>query len=74
MSGIDIIAADAGMDVDTTPAQMAGFVFPTVAEQLSSYFNAGGLATQAAASLGLVFSDESDAAKLAATIDGSFLE
>ena len=74
MSGIDIIAADAGMDVDTTTAQMAGFVFPTVAEQLSTYFNEGGIATQAAASLGLVFSDESDAAKLAATIDGSFLE
>ena len=74
MSGIDIIAADAGMDVDTTTAQMAGFVFPTVEEQLNSYFNEGGIATQAAASLGLVFSDESDAAKLAATIDGSFLE
>ena len=72
--GIEIIAADAGMDVDTTTSQMSGFVFPTVAEQIASYFNDGGIATQAAASLGLVFSSESDAAKLAATIDGSFLE
>lgn len=72
--GIEIIAADAGMDVDTTTAQMSGFVFPTVAEQIANYFNEGGIATQAAASLGLVFSSESDAAKLAATIDGSFLE
>lgn len=72
--GIEIIAADAGMDVDTTTSQMSGFVFPTVAEQIANYFNEGGIATQAAASLGLVFSSESDAAKLAATIDGSFLE
>ena len=72
--GIEIIAADAGMDVDTTSSQMSGFVFPTVAEQIANYFNEGGIATQAAASLGLVFSSESDAAKLAATIDGSFLQ
>ena len=72
--GIEIIAADAGMDVEKTKGQMAEFVFPTVAEQLATYFNEGGIATQAAASLGLVFSSESDAAKLAATIDGSFLE
>ncbi len=72
--GIEIIAADAGMDVDKTTSQMSEFVFPTVEEQLASYFNEGGIATQAAASLGLVFSSESDAAKLAATIDGSFLQ
>ena len=74
VEGIEIIAADGGMDVDTTSSQMAGFVLPTVSEQIASYFSEGGIATQAAASLGLVFSSESDAAKLAATIDGSFLQ
>lgn len=49
------VAADAGMDVATTKDQMAGFVFPTAAEQQSGYFGADGIAAAAAESLGLVF-------------------
>ena len=30
--------ADAGMDFETTKNQMAGFIFPTIAEQQSGYF------------------------------------
>ncbi len=68
------VAADAGMDVETTKNQMAGFTFPTAAEQLADYFGANGIAAAAAASLGLVFSGDSDGAAIAKTIDGSFLE
>jgi len=41
--------------------------------QLEQYFNKGGIAASAAASLGLVFSGDSDGSKIAKTIDGSFL-
>ncbi len=49
------VAADAGMDVATTKSQMAGFVFPTAAEQKSGYFGKDGIAASASESLGLVF-------------------
>jgi len=68
------VAKDAGMKVETTKAQMADFVFPTAKEQLEQYFNKGGIAASAAASLGLVFSGGSDGAKIAKTLDGSFLK
>lgn len=68
------IAADAGMDVETTKNQMAGFVFPSAADQAADYFGADGIAAAAAASLGVVFSDDSDSAGIASTIDGSFLQ
>ena len=68
------VAADAGMDVETTKNQMSGFTFPTPAEQASGYFGADGIAAAAAASLGLVFSDDSDGAAIAKTLDGSFLQ
>ena len=71
------VAADAGMDVDTTRNQMAGFQFPTAAEQLETYFGNNGVAAAAAESLGLVFvkSNISNlAGSVSATIDGSFLE
>ena len=70
---IEIIAGDAGMSVETTAGQMAGFVFPTVEQQQADYCGEGGIAAAAAASLGLVFSGESDSAQLADTIDCSFL-
>ncbi len=70
---IAIIAADAGMDVETTLAQMSEFAFPSVEAQLANYFGADGTAAAAAASLGLVFGAD-DAEMLASTIDGSFLE
>jgi taurine transport system substrate-binding protein len=49
------VSADAGMDFNTTKGQMAGFVFPSVAEQQSDYFGKDGIAAAAAESLGLVF-------------------
>jgi len=67
------VAKDAGMNVPTTKKQMADFMFPTAKEQLEQYFNKGGIAASAAASLGLVFSGDSDGSKIAKTIDGSFL-
>ncbi len=49
------VAADAGMDFGTTKNQMAGFVFPTIADQKETYFGSNGIAVSAAESLGLVF-------------------
>jgi taurine transport system substrate-binding protein len=68
------VAADAGMDVETTKAQMADFIFPTAQEQVDNYFGPEGIAAAAAASLGVVFSDDSDGSAIAKTIDGSFLQ
>jgi taurine transport system substrate-binding protein len=49
------VAADAGMDFNTTKNQMAGFIFPTAAEQKEQFFGSNGVAVDAAESLGLVF-------------------
>ena len=49
------VASDAGMDVSTTKNQMAGFIFPTAAEQKEQFFGPNGVAVSAAESLGLVF-------------------
>ena len=49
------VAADAGMDFNTTKNQMAGFIFPTAAEQKAQFFGSNGVAVDAAESLGLVF-------------------
>jgi len=70
------VSKDAGMDLETTKNQMAGFVFPSKAEQLSTYFGNSGVAGAAAESLGLVFSKSNIAIKgsLMKTIDGSFLK
>ena len=67
-------AQASGMDVSTTKAQVADFIFPSVDEQLSQYFGKNGTAAAAAASLGLVFSSDSDGSAIAKTIDGSFLK
>lgn len=68
------VAAAAGMDIETTKTQVESFILPSTKEQLEQYFAKGGIAETAAASLGLVFSDASDADSIAKTIDGSFLE
>ena len=49
------VAADAGMDFGTTKSQMAGFVFPSIADQKETFFGSSGIAVSAAESLGLVF-------------------
>ena len=68
------ILSDAGMDFETTKAQMADFIFPTAAEQIATFFNKNGIAAQAAASLGLLYSNDSDGAMIAKTLDGSYLK
>ena len=49
------VAADAGMDIATTKAQMSGFIFPSAEDQQTTYFGKDGIAADAAESLGLVF-------------------
>ena len=74
---ITAVAADAGMDFNTTQNQMAGFVFPTVEEQQTTYFGEGGVAAAAAESLGAVFVKTNISnykGSLGATIDGSYLQ
>ncbi len=69
-----IVAEASGMDMETTKVQVEAFIVPSNKEQMEQYFGENGIAAEAAASLGLVFSDATDAAALAKTIDGSFLE
>ena len=69
-----IVARASGMDLETTKSQVAGLIPPSAKDQLEKYFNEGGIAAQAAASLGLVFQGDSDGSAIAKTIDGSFLE
>jgi len=69
-----IVSEASGMDLETTKSQMAAFIMPSNKEQMEQYFGENGIAAEAAASLGLVFSDATDADALAKTIDGSFLE
>ncbi len=69
-----IVAEASGMDMETTKAQVDAFIVPSNKEQMEQYFGENGIAAEAAASLGLVFSDATDADALAKTIDGSFLE
>jgi taurine transport system substrate-binding protein len=49
------VAADAGMDLQTTLDQMTDFSFPTADEEKRDYFGKDGIAAAAAESLGLVF-------------------
>jgi taurine transport system substrate-binding protein len=65
------VATDAGMDVETTKSQMAGFTFPTAREQKKEYLGKKGIAAAAAESLGTVFSDAGISFKK--VIDRSFL-
>ncbi len=75
-SKIDMIAKESGMDMDTTKNQMADFVLPTNAEQLSDYFSEGGLAAQAIEVVGGAFAtDENPALEdYSNVIDTSFLK
>lgn len=68
------MAEASGMDVETTKTQMSTFIMPSLQDQIDNYFNEDGTAAQAAASLGLVFADDSDGTAIAKTIDGSFLK
>ncbi|MDE0208911.1 MAG: ABC transporter substrate-binding protein [Boseongicola sp.] len=71
---IQIVADASGMNVEATKTTLAGFVIPSVEDQIDNFFNEGGDAAAAAASLGLVFQGDSDGSQIAKTIDGSFLQ
>jgi taurine transport system substrate-binding protein len=68
------VAKDAGMSVEDTRSQMEGMIFLSEEDQKSKFFGADGVAAGAAAALGVVFSDASDGASIAKTIDASFLD
>ena len=68
------VAVGSGMEVEVAKSTAAGLIAPSAQEQIDTYFNEGGIAVQAAASLGLVFSGADGTEALAKTIDGSFLE
>lgn len=75
-SKLDVIAKDAGMDAETTKNQMADFILPSNADQLSNYFGDGGLAAEAIAIVGGAFAtDENPALEdYSKVIDTSFLK
>jgi taurine transport system substrate-binding protein len=75
-SKLSVIAKDAGMSEDATAAQMAGFSFPTVAEQKRDYFGDGGIARSMLAFMGNMFatSDTPALSDYNVTIDTSFLD
>lgn len=74
--GMDLIMKEAGMDEETTKNQMADFGLPTNAEQLSEYFNDGGLAAVAFEVVGGAFATAENPARedYSDVIDTSFLE
>jgi taurine transport system substrate-binding protein len=73
---IDVIAADAGMSVADTKSQMADFIFPSHQQQLSEYFNDGGLADVAIKIVGNAFATDENPAldDYGVAIDTSFLK
>lgn len=75
-SDLDVIAKDAGMDLDGVKAQMADFIFPSAADQKAKYFNDGGMASVAIGVVGNAFAtkERPALADYNVTIDTSFLE
>ncbi len=75
-SKLDVIAGDAGMTVEKTKAQMDGFAFPTVEEQMNTYFNEGGLALGMLSFMGNMFGTDAAPAlsDYSGAIDTSFLK
>jgi taurine transport system substrate-binding protein len=75
-SKIDVIAKDAGLSVEATEQQMAGFIFPTAEQQVNEYFNADGLAAAAIKVVGNAFATEENPAleDYSVAIDTSFLK
>ncbi|MEM7255950.1 MAG: ABC transporter substrate-binding protein [Pseudomonadota bacterium] len=73
---MDLIMQESGMDKETTMNQMADMTFPTNEEQMSSFFNDGGLAATAFGIVGGAFATEDNPARedYSAVIDTSFLK
>ena len=75
-SKLNLIMKESGMDEETTLNQMATMTFPTKEDQMSSYFNEGGLAGTAIGIVGGAFATEDNPARddYSAVIDTSFLK
>jgi taurine transport system substrate-binding protein len=75
-SKIGVIADDAGLTIDKAEAQMSGFAFPTVAEQLSAYFGKDGRVWEMLPFMGKMFATENSPAKAdySSAVDTSFLK
>ena len=75
-SKIEIIAKDAGLSVEATVAQMEDFYFPSPQQQLTDYFNSGGLADVAIGIVGNAFATAENPAlsDYRVAIDTSFLK
>ncbi len=75
-SKIDVIAGDAGLTLEKTKSQMAGFVFPSVADQMSGYFNEGGRVATMLPFMGKMFATAAAPAKsdYCTVVDTSYLK
>lgn len=75
-SKMNLIEKESGMDTETTMNQMADMTFPTKEEQMSDFFNDGGLAATAFSIVGGAFATEDNPARedYSAVIDTSFLK
>ncbi|MCI5222537.1 MAG: taurine ABC transporter substrate-binding protein [Candidatus Electrothrix sp. AR4] len=73
---MDVIAKDAGLTLEKTKSQMAGFAFPTPEEQMSDYFNKGGRVGTMLPFMGTMFATEAAPAKddYSTVVDTSFLK
>jgi len=75
-SKLSVIEKESGMDTETTMNQMADMTFPTKEDQMSSFFNEGGLAGTAFTIVGGAFATDDNPARedYSAVIDTSFLK
>ena len=75
-SKLAVIAGDAGMTLEKTKKQMAGFSFPTVAEQMAEYFNDNGKVANILPFMGKMFATAAAPAKddYSSVVDTSFLK
>ena len=75
-SKIDVIAKDAGLSVEATKNQMAEFYFPGHEEQLTNYFNKGGIASVAISVVGGAFATPENPAldDYSSVIDTSYMQ
>jgi len=75
-SKLDVISSESGMDKETTMNQMSTMVFPTIEDQMGTYFNEGGLAETAVTIVGNAFATEDSPAlpDYSSVIDTSFIQ
>jgi len=75
-TGLDVLAADAGLSVEVAREQLAGFDFPSVEQQRDRYFGENGLVLDMLGFMGHLFAtDEAPAlGDYAAVVDSSLLD